>query len=171
MITGAIDDYVCYDLDEMALRDLITLVKSHIIGMMAVNTSWDSGILKPSETQLQHGWTRQGHAAVTPPIDDSLISSWPVSHDDYCDEWWFFHSIPPAFDFSHGFCNMVSQRIGQWEEVEFCTHLAESIQRFGPELVLGNGKWTYCVSKRHVRELDAQPSSAGDVANRAVPEK
>jgi hypothetical protein len=161
MKNGCLEDYSWYDLDDLPLRDLVRLISSDIIGLQAVNTSWDSGILIPSEEQFRCGWTVARKAAVSPRIDCSLISVWPTSHDAYCDEWWFFRDVPPAFDFTHGICNMISARIGQWKDVEFSTHFAENIRRFRPEVIVGNNQWSYCVMKHPSKELSAQPAAGG----------
>ena len=159
MKIGAIEGYACYELGEMPLRETLSVLRSHLVGLKAVNTSFDSGLFVPSVSEMQNGWSQHGRAGVSPAITQDMLLLWPLSHDEYCDEWWFFGIVPPDFDFTHGFCNMVSQRIGQWEEVDFCTHLAKAIKEFQPELIIGNNTWTYVVAKQSLRELEAQPAA------------
>ena len=155
---GRINDYYCYDLNDLTLSEAISLIQTNILGLRAINTSFDSGIFTPNEAEIEQGWTLQGKAGVTPIITESLLAQWPISHDNYCDEWWFFKSIPKEFDHTKGFCNMVTQRIADWEEVEFegCAQIAKNIQRYKPEIVIGNNDWTYIVSREQLKILNAQ---------------
>lgn len=129
-------------------------LKPRILGLKAINTSWDSGLLT-SHNDFPEGWAVHDKAAVTPVITDTLIELWPLSHEEYCDEWWFFEQIPANFDFTHGFCNWIDNRIANWAELEFDggAQLAKSIRRFRPEMIVGNNKFTYCVSKCDIGEL------------------
>lgn len=100
-------------------------------------------------------WGVHGGAAVSPLITHELIAVWPLSHEEYCDEWWFFRRIPAEFDITRGICNYVGNRIRDWADLEFegGAQLGKNIGRFRPELIVGNNEFTYCVSGCWLAEL------------------
>lgn len=155
METGRIGDYFWYDLGELPLRESLRRLAPRIVGLEAVNTSFDSGLLSPRCSEFPAGWGVHGQAAVSPVITHELIADWPLSHEEYCDEWWFFRRIPADFDITHGICNYVSNRIRDWAELEFegGPQLGKNIVRLRPELIVGNNDLTYCVSASWIAEL------------------
>jgi hypothetical protein len=157
MATGRIEAYCWYEFEQMSLRDLLTALCSRLIGLRAVNTSWDSGLLIPNEEQTRQGWSVHGGTGVTPVVTGALIESWP-SPDDYCDEWWFFREVPPEFDPPHGYCNYLGTSLACWRELEFegGAQLAQNLRHYQPGFVVGNGTWTYCISRTELSELAAQ---------------
>jgi hypothetical protein len=158
MESGRIADYYWYDLDERPTRDVLRGIAPHILGLVAVNTSWDSGLLTADRTDFPVGWPTHHNVAVSPRVTRDSIERWPLSGDEDFDEWWFFGDVPPDFDFTHGICNYVANRIGDWAELEFegGVQLARNIGRFRPAMIVGKGKFAYCVSKDRVGELEAE---------------
>jgi hypothetical protein len=161
METGRIDSYFWYDLGEVSLRESLRRLGPSIVGLEAINTSFDSGLLSPDYRAFPAGWATHGGAAVSPPITDALIAAWPLSHDQYCDQWWFFKHIPAEFDVTRGICNYVSCHIGDWAALEFegGAQLAKNIARFRPEAIVGNNDRAYCVSRCWLGALAENPKS------------
>lgn len=155
---GNVGNYFWYDLDEEELRDTLRRLNPYILGTRAVNTSWDSGVLTADRHDFPVGWPTHHGIAVSPPIDSEMIDKWPVSHDDYCDEWWFFAEVPQDFDFANSICNYVSERIENWADLEFegGVELKKNLIRFQPTILVGNGKFTYCVSRTRIAALEAE---------------
>ena len=54
--------------DDTELIDAIRTLRRHPIGLRAVNTSWDSGLLIPSDEERRQGWTIEHGRAVNPAI-------------------------------------------------------------------------------------------------------
>ncbi|MBI5817404.1 MAG: hypothetical protein HZA88_00290 [Verrucomicrobia bacterium] len=160
MRSGRIADHFWYDLDEEPLRDALRRIAPHILGLKAVNTSWDSGVLTSDRADFPLGWTTHNNVAVSPQITQDLIARWPLSHDECCDEWWFFKEIPSEFDFTHGICNHIANRIGDWADLEFegGVQLARNISRFRPTIIMGYGRFTYCVSESRIADLEVEPA-------------
>lgn len=59
-------------------------------GLRLCITSFDSGIIRPSDTELDIGWTMRGNVMVSPPLSATL----EIPHDQY-DEWYILDS--PSF--------------------------------------------------------------------------
>ena len=75
----------------MAFRYMTADLAPQIVGLLAVNVSWDSGHLTPSAEQRRAGWNRVGEFPVSAVVDLPRAHSWPTS---YCqngrfDEWRF----------------------------------------------------------------------------------
>jgi hypothetical protein len=114
MDTGTIGEYcwgqVRREQRELSIAEVIRGLGKYVIGRRAVNTSWDSGRLKPSPEQLASGWRVQNGYAITPAIDSALIKLWPMnSCCEAFDEWYFFKNVPPHIHLE-AFCNWVFAR-------------------------------------------------------------
>jgi hypothetical protein len=94
MKSGSIDEYRWIEVDkpsQLVLSDVVRQLAQYVIGRRALNVSWDSGLLLPSDPEAV-GWTfDQGHA-ISPSIDQTLMNSWPYSGG--FDEWYFFSKLP-----------------------------------------------------------------------------
>jgi len=156
MTCGRIDNYWWYDLDEMPMREALLLLHPKLIGLCAVNTSFDSGLYGTHE-ELPPGWERCEDKALSPPITPDLIAEWPVSHDEFCDEWYFFKERPRHLVVT-AYCNYLGCTINSWKELEFAggANLSSSLATYAPELVVGNNEKTYAVSKNQLSEVSAQ---------------
>lgn len=135
--------YEFQEIGEDSCAEIARQLRAELIGKVAVCTSFDSGrLVEPTWVQLN------GHA-VSSPISDEMIDSWPASHDDYCDEWWVFDSqVPPDFDVV-AFCNFVGVRIANHKELDFeggC-RLDQYLARFAPALMFGNNEYAYVVRR------------------------
>ena len=85
--------------DDTGLIDAIRTLRRHLIGLRAVNVSWDSGLLIPSDEELRRGWTIEQGLAVSPVIDDRVIDAWPWC-DGGWEEWYFFSTLPRDLNLS-----------------------------------------------------------------------
>jgi len=130
---------------ELLLPDVTRRLSPFMVGLRAVNVSWDSGKLNPSVDQFRMGWRLvQGHA-VTPRIDQTLTDSWPRSGCGF-DEWYFFKSLPSTLEMQP-FCNWLHVSLKEIESIEFKFGLREQLRRCQPELVLGEGYGIFILAK------------------------
>lgn len=151
MNVGKVGDYWWYDRDEEPLLETLHQLSEALIGCRAINTSFDSGLFS-LKASSQQGWGLINNFAVSPIITSKLLKSWPISHDEFCDEWNFFQNIPDFFD-AVAFCNYTGCRIEDWRELEFRSgvNLLEKIINYSPELIVGNNEYTYIVSKQPIK--------------------
>ena len=139
-----------YDFEELdgdlSCAEVARKWRSLLLGRVAVCTSFDSGLI------VDPTWLQVNGHCITPTIDDRLLETWPVSHDEFCDEWWVF-DIPVPSDFQvTAFCNFVGERIADYKKLDWeggCP-LDSYLLRFRPAVVFGNNEYTYMV-----RRIDA----------------
>ena len=72
------------------LSNLTGLVLEFHRGLRLCITSFDSGVIRPSEEEIDIGWSTLGSVMVSPPLTESL----ELPHDEY-DEWYILDS--PSF--------------------------------------------------------------------------
>ncbi|HEY2584535.1 MAG TPA: hypothetical protein VGI81_02075 [Tepidisphaeraceae bacterium] len=110
---------------------------------MAICTSFDSGRF------VEPAWLQVNGYAVSSPISDEMIDRWPVSHDEYCDEWWVFDSMVPADFDVVAFCNFTEMRIANYKELDFegACRLDRYLAKFAPTLMFGNNEYAYVVRR------------------------
>jgi hypothetical protein len=130
--------YVIRELGELSSAEVARQFRNHLIGKVAVCTSFDSGKF------VEPAWKQVNQYYVSPPINDGMIDAWPVSHDEYCDEWWVFDAqVPPDFAVV-AFCNFM-MRIADYKELDFeggC-RLDHYLAQFVPALMFGNNELAY----------------------------
>ena len=150
------------------LRDVITELSPFVTGLTAVNVSWDSGKLTLSEEQLSVGWQSIQGYAVTPPLDQALTDNWPSSECGF-DEWYFFKALPPKLDLQ-AFCNWLHVSVGDFESIAFAFDLREQLQRYEPELVIGEGYGIFMLAK-DARAVEQFRSLATEKGSARLPHK
>jgi hypothetical protein len=143
MKTGAIGPYrwgeFSNETPELVVPDVIRGLARHLIGLRAVNVSWDSGLLVHSDPGLPADWTFEGPYAVSPPVTQDLIQQWPYSPEGF-DEWYFFRDVPSLFNVN-AFCNYVGTSLEVAAQVPFLggISLPEQLERWRPSVVVGQG--------------------------------
>jgi len=110
---------------ELLLPDVTRRLSLFLVGLIAVNVSWDSGKLNPSEEQLSMGWQIVQGYAVTPRIDQILTDNWSRSGCGF-DEWCFFKSLPSTLEMQ-AFCNWSRVSLKEWESISFKFNLREQL--------------------------------------------
>jgi hypothetical protein len=58
---------------------MIRMPAPRLVGLVAVNVSWDSGLMELTPDLAAAGWTTVGRFAMTPVIDVITTQSWPMS--------------------------------------------------------------------------------------------
>ena len=84
---------------------------------------------------------------MTPTITSQFIESWPVSHDEYCDEWWIFEGDVPQDFKVEPFCNYVGMRIADYKQLDWndgCP-LDLYLTKYNPVAVFGNNENGYLI--------------------------
>lgn len=135
--------YRFQDLGEIDCGEVARTIAPLLLGRRAVNVSFDSGVMHAPD------WEQVGALPVTPPITEKLIANWPVSHNQYCDEWWIFEAtIPPDFQVK-AFCNFIGTRIDAYKDLDWPGGypLDSYLARFQPWLVIGNNERAYSISR------------------------
>jgi hypothetical protein len=131
-------------LADLYCADVVRALGQHFVGLRAVCTSWDSGMLDASGMV---GWTVQNGQAVSPIIDRDLAETWPESSCGW-DEWYFFDALPP-FVKLHALCNW-GVSIGEAAELEFVPsgfNMEKQIIQHEPRMVLGDGNRIFIVAQ------------------------
>jgi hypothetical protein len=135
--------YEFLEVGELSSAEVARKLKTDLLGRIAVCTSFDSGRFIEPKWELVNGYY------VSPRISEAMVDEWPVSHDEYCDEWWIFDAeIPPDFAVV-AFCNYVGIGISSYRDLEFdggC-QLDEYLARFLPALVFGNNEFAYVIRR------------------------
>ena len=129
------------------LGDVVPKLRHHLIGLRALNVSWDSGLLVPSDDERQHGWTVEEGRAVSPVIDDRLIDTWPWGDAGF-EEWYFFSKLPGNLNLS-AYCNWGGLSIADWPSLVDTTNgldLQSQLQAAQPTVVLGEGERLFAIS-------------------------
>ncbi len=130
---------------------VVRLLAAEVIGLTAVNVSWDSGHMVPTGEQEQCGWRRVGELAVSPVIDDILASNWPASscNGGRFDEWYFFPEVQEPLSLE-AFCNYGGMSLEDAVDLAFPggLDLQAQLERYRPEIVVGDGKHLFVISRR-----------------------
>jgi hypothetical protein len=138
------------------LPQVIRALRGRLMGLRGLNTSWDSGLLHPSDPGLPSGWTYEGDHAVSPPVTDVLAEQWPASGEG-SDEWYFFREVPRVFNLN-AFCNYAIS-LAEAEIVPFPGGISfwEQVERWRPEFVVGSGYSLFLISRHEgaVKEFSA----------------
>lgn len=133
--------------DDMSLIHVIRELRHRLIGLRAVNVSWDSGLLVPSDEEIRQGWTVEEGRAVSPLIDDVLIDAWPWC-DGGWEEWYFFSTLPSDLNLS-AYCDWGGHSIGDWASLVDTTNgfnLRRQLETAQPTVVLGEGQRLFAIS-------------------------
>jgi hypothetical protein len=150
MITGGrIGDY--HWLESTPVRiimpDVVRELSRHLIGLRAVNVSWDSGLLVPPDPATPHNWTFEQGRAMSPPIDETLASRWPYSDCGF-DEWYFFQTLPADLSLS-AYCNWGGASLADWRDLRGVPSgfdLQAQLERAQPVAVLGEGTRLFAIA-------------------------
>jgi hypothetical protein len=131
---------------ELLIPDVVRGIGVHLLGLRGVNVSWDSGLLHPSDPGLPAGWHYQGAYAISPPITQALLESWPHSGCGF-DEWYFFRDVPALFNLN-AFCNYLGMSLERAAEVPFPggISLSDQLDRCQPDVVVGQGYNIFVIS-------------------------
>jgi hypothetical protein len=132
-------------------------LSADVIGLTAVNVSWDSGRMIPTQDQEQSGWRRVGELAVSPVINEALASNWPTS---FCqggqyDEWYFFRELPVPMKLEP-FCNWGGMSLADAADLALPGgfDLQAQLDRYRPDVVVGDGTSVFVISRhRAIAEL------------------
>jgi len=145
----------CVPPDNVALPDAVRRLKHHLNGLRAVNVSWDSGLLVPSDAEVSNGWSLEQGRAVSPVIDDAVTETWP-SCDGGFEEWYFFSRVPRDLGLS-AYCNWVGTSIAEWAslvDVPTGLDLRRQLETARPEVVLGEGRRLFAISRNRALIAD-----------------
>lgn len=129
------------------LIDTVRTLTHYLNGLRAVNVSWDSGLLLPSEPEWQQGWTIEQGRAVSPVIDETVIDAWPWC-DGGWEEWYFFSTLPKDLNLS-AYCNWGGLSIDDWPflvNVSTGFDLKRQLETAQPTVVLGVGMRLFAIS-------------------------
>jgi hypothetical protein len=130
-----------------ALFDAVRNLRCHLIGLRAVNVSWDSGLLVPSDAEKRKGWVIEEGRAVSPVIDNGVIDGWPWCDGGF-EEWYFFSRLPPKLNLS-AYCNWTGLSIADWAalvDVPAGLDLRQQLEMARPDAVLGMGERLFAIS-------------------------
>ena len=133
--------------DDTCLVDVIRKLRHRLIGLRAVNVSWDSGLLGPSDEEMRQGWTMEQGRAVSPVIDDGVVDAWPWCDGGF-EEWYFFSTLPGDLNLS-AYCNWGGLSIGDWPSLVDTTNgfnLRRQVETAQPMVVLGQGQRLFAIS-------------------------
>ena len=133
--------------DGKGLIDAIRTLRRHLIGLRAVNVSWDSGLLVPSEDERRQGWTIEQGRAISPRIEDELIEAGPWGEAGW-EEWYFFSALPQNLNLS-AHCNWGGLSIGDWPELVGTSNgfdLKTQLEIAAPTVVLGEGQRLFAIT-------------------------
>jgi hypothetical protein len=151
--SGKIGDFLWVEIptDQSDIPTVVRHLARQIIGLTAVNVSWDSGHMRPTSAQERAGWRRAGELAVSPVADDTLVSDWPASscNAGRFDEWYFFRNIEGALKLD-AFCNWGGMSLEDAPDLAFPggLDLKAQLEHYRPEIVIGDGKHLFVISAR-----------------------
>jgi len=57
---------------------MIRMLAPRLVGLVAVNVSWDSGLMELTPDLAAAGWTTVGRFAMTPVIEVITTQNWPM---------------------------------------------------------------------------------------------
>ncbi len=137
-------DYHALDWPErpdMFLSDLWTTYPEIILGRYLVNTSFDSGCLTLSNTEIEDGWTMHGRFAHTPRIK-SLDK---IPHDQF-DEWLVFEEPVEvsAFETMVNYCSFSPIDFDWQEKLE---EFWAQVHQIRPLHIIGENDRVFFVSR------------------------
>jgi len=157
--SGVLGDFQWVELptDSSDIPAIMRRLSAQVIGLTAVNVSWDSGRMVPTREQAQSGWRRIGGLAVSPVIDEALASNWPTSscQSGQYDEWYFFWELPASMTLDP-FCNFGGMSLAHAADLAFPGgfDLQAQLDRYRPEVVVGDGSSVFVISRhRAVADL------------------
>ena len=133
--------------DGKGLRAVVQTLRHHLIGLRALNVSWDSGLLIPSDDERQQGWRVEEGRAVSPVIDDGLIDTWPWGDAGF-EEWYFFSALPANLNLS-AYCNWGGLSIADWPSLVDTTNglnLQSQLEAAQPTVVVGEGERLFAIT-------------------------
>ena len=133
--------------DDVGLIDAVRAIRRHLIGLRAVNVSWDAGLLVPSDEERRQGWTAEQGRAVSPVIDDAVIDASPWCDGGF-EEWYFFSTLPRDLNLA-AYCNWTTLSIDDWPglvEVPGGFDLQKQLETAQPALVIGEGQRLFAIS-------------------------
>ena len=134
----------------LIIPHLISWLKPILKGLYALNTSFDSGLYLPTKLDIQLGWSRIGDRAISPPLTESILDSFPDKNmGSECagyNEWYFFRDYPKGVP-TGVFCNWQGLSIAKHADVKFLHDFEADIHRCLPELVMGEGTFLYLIYK------------------------
>lgn len=132
---------------ELTVPDAVRELSMFVRDLHAVNVSWDSGLLKPSDAPTAFNWQTIDGFAVSGPLNAELTASWPRSCCGF-DEWYFFRALPQHFSL-HPFCNWAGTSIVKWKDLCFPGgfDLGRQLEEYQPEIVIGEGNSIFVMSK------------------------
>ena len=138
----------CVPSDHFALPDAVRSLKHRLKGLRAVNVSFDSGLLVPSDAEVSNGgWLLEQGRAISPVIDDVVIETWPWGDCGF-EEWYFFSRLPEDLGLS-AYCNWTGISIADWAsltEVPTGLNLRRQLETAQPDVVLGEGQRLFAIS-------------------------
>lgn len=129
------------------LIDPLRQLSDYLIGLRAVNVSWDSGLLLPSYPEWPQGWTIEQGRAISPVIDRVVINAWPWC-DEGWEEWYFFSTLPKDLNLS-AYCNWGGMSIDDWPSLANLStgfDLKRQLETAQPTVVVGEGRRLFAVS-------------------------
>jgi len=151
--SGVIGDFQWVELltDRYDIPTVVDQCAPEIIGLTAVNVSWDSGRMVPTPEQEKAGWLRAGELAVSPVVDAALASAWPASscNSGRFDEWYFFRHVEAMLRLD-AFCNYGGMSLEDAADLNFPggLDLKAQLERYRPEIVIGDGKHLSVITLR-----------------------
>ena len=128
-------------LGDVNCKDVAKAIAPLLIGRRALNASFDSGRIQMPDWEQINGFP------MAPSLTSAFIADWPVSHIEYCDEWWVFEDpIPRDFEVV-ALCNYIGTTIATYKELDFSggCQLDSYLEKFRPIAVLGNNSLGYLI--------------------------
>jgi len=149
MKRGHIDEFHWIECDKpshLVLCEIVRGLAPFLMDCRALNVSWDSGVLLPSDAESE-GWTfEQGHA-ISPATDHALLNSWPYSGG--FDEWYFFTQLPADLSLIP-YCNWGGgTSISDWPSIAGAptgVDLGRQLRQSRPHAVVGEGYKLFAIS-------------------------
>jgi len=163
--TGVLAAYRWWEIppERLSMAAMIRMLAPRLVGLVAVNVSWDSGLMELTPDLAAAGWTTVGRFAMTPVIDVKTTQNWPISacQGGRFDEWYFFRQAPPMLDLS-AFCNYGGVSLQDARSLAFPggVDLEEQLRRYEPELVIGEGEHLFILTRNEAL-ADALDSIGG----------
>lgn len=133
---------------ELSVPGVIEALSRFLVGCHGVNVSYDSGLLGRGG-EMPPGWSKVDGKAVSPVADVPLLESWPRSHNNCFDEWYFFRKVPEHLQIQ-AFCNWYTFHIEQWEILRRTDNgfdLSAQLEQLSPEAVIGSGHSIFVISR------------------------
>ena len=125
------------------IRTVVRHLAPELTGLTAVNVSWDSGHMDPTLIPELTGWRSVEELAVSPPLDATLTSNWPVNSccDGAFDEWYFFRSVDGPLTL-RAFCNWAGASLADARELNYPGgfDIIGQLERYRPDIVIGEGR-------------------------------